>query len=757
MSGEPPYFANVRRAVLSGRPIVGIDLAEGDLMAAFVEAVRVSGRRDDLRLVYPGGLSGLGRIRFGARRIPPDLGGLDSFGRLALADVPLLDPDELGDPRLILLMEQQEDRSHDYVDGFLAAWISGAGKRGAPGPAVFTTTPDLVLGRDCFVALCGGEVGRVNALWICGGPDAVAAAVARSPADAETWRAAVARCDARCTVRHEGTAAIATGDGRAVMVRETGATGTPLGGGFVGVASIEVVETGEDGWPTGSEDATGSEEASPERLAAAARIAWRGGIEILRPSGGTTLALFRGRTGTLDLDPLIRGTCEEPLTDGALATLCRDLPLIRALSHDRARLHSQVVLRWVDSDPGLRVRRRDFVLTWPALTILVDDAEVRRAVDDGVEMLPVVGARVGGKGIARRLVGVPRLHSAFDHGDPLDAAFLAAVGHDRLPAAGDLGEWEGFVACADAMALAAACGGVSHVDASDAARLLLRIPGRGWSERYAAIHRPDAPVAEGVDFTVPNFAWESVGDFVTAFSTWVGALCPGVVRSTGFKLLCGYRSFPEIVAASDRWHELPHLHNAMGLHPDTRWPVPFDVLELEGGWSLRALSTMRDLVDEGRRDADASGMAGLSHCVASYGPDCLEGNSLILSLRREVEGIERRVGTIELTPFPDGAWTFGGVPHAIVQHRGHANAAPTRGAQAMVERALTLAVMLAPDGILPAPDRTDEVEARFLAADLVDEWRQVMPPDLAALPPEEMVARIRAVDAAMPVDPDHEA
>ncbi len=82
------------------------------------------------------------------------------------------------------------------------------------------------------------------------------------------------------------------------------------------------------------------------------------------------------------------------------------------------------------------------------------------------------------------------------------------------------------------------------------------------------------------------------------------------------------------------------------------------------------LTTPLDLVEEGQLGLDRAGMAGLSHCVGGYTPQCSAGFSSIVSIRR-VDGQGRqiaRLGTVEIKR--KGETLF------IEQHRGFDNTDP---------------------------------------------------------------------------------
>jgi hypothetical protein len=145
--------------------------------------------------------------------------------------------------------------------------------------------------------------------------------------------------------------------------------------------------------------------------------------------------------------------------------------------------------------------------------------------------------------------------------------------------------------------------------------------------------------------------------------------------------------------------------------------------------SLKHEAHMRSIVLSGRLILMAQ------QGVATYARACLEGRSLIVSLRRDVGGRAERASTIELVPGGDrgrglaAPFDVGGRPYAMIQHSGRENQAPPEGAAAAAERLrlrLALGDVAVDESALesrPAePDGTG-----IPARDLFPMWRRLLP------------------------------
>ncbi len=133
---------------------------------------------------------------------------------------------------------------------------------------------------------------------------------------------------------------------------------------------------------------------------------------------------------------------------------------------------------------------------------------------------------------------------------------------------------------------------------------------------------------------------------------------------------------------SRRWHALQGRIQAgiSALGRDrTRddWDAGIPGLTVNG-LTLRILSTEASLAEEGGSGVDASGMAGLGHCVGGYGPACRAGRTRIGSIEGcGVDGVRRRSSTVEFR-IDDGSVT-------VVQHRGAGNGPAPRECVELLE------------------------------------------------------------------------
>ena len=151
-----------------------------------------------------------------------------------------------------------------------------------------------------------------------------------------------------------------------------------------------------------------------------------------------------------------------------------------------------------------------------------------------------------------------------------------------------------------------------------------------------------------------------------------------------------------VLETAKRWHG---RQAAMALEiesisphvaPRHSWAAGFPaaVVESEDGlrsFDLVPLTSQRMLAEEGSRQADGHGMAGLAHCVGGrhFVRQCVRGESRILSVRETgSDGVVRRISTVEIG-IGDGAY-------AVVQHYGRKNAEPEQAARDAVARYLAM-------------------------------------------------------------------
>ena len=699
----------LRLAILAGLDVV-VDTA-GGLEPVAREAACVAGRLADLRVVHDTALTDLVRVR------PTSLRSARTR-HPALADVPLADPAEGAG---ILVVRSEDHTGHDggaFSEYLAAALRARRGRRGShSGPVLFTDRRPDPYGQGEGRALWGLDrlhVHRGEDDWASYTPGADAGLAT----DAD-WAAAVARRDwagGASVARLPGLACIQ--DGRRGVVAALG-DGGPL--------DLYVID--EYGWIWGMRVTFAMPANIP--LVELAEILWCGGV-------GAVQARFGRRwSGRLIRHPALRLREDHP----------EALPLVRCLV-DMPFLLSRTggpwdhaVARMLSRREGDHRARRDFALTWPAFARHLLEPGFAAEVDAGGETLPLVAGRIGvSQAVARRLVGrrtMPDCHLMGMPGDdPASAlrAFLEEIGHDRLPAQGDVEGWSGLCHGAEVTAGLLARAEATGPSPGAWARMLLAC-GRDWPSRILAI---DA--AAGTDEA-------GTGDFVAAFAAWLGDLSGRPVEpSRALAMLAGDGSYLRLAERSHRWHRGgPSRHGI----PDTvTWPVPFRRVDLGGGWHAACLDGPRALRDEGADGPDGDGIDGLRHCVGEYVQRCWSGKSLILSLRVEEGGAVRRASTVELYPEPTGKFDLSGHRFEVAQHFGRSNGPPCAEAMLALDR---LRAMLA-DGLVPVdagafaerPELPPGTAMRDGALANLDAWRGLMPRALAALDVEALAAMATA-------------
>jgi len=763
----------LRHAIMTGTPVIALDAGTGAVEAIAVEAARLAGRLDDLRLVHLAPPRAGRRLGPASRRLGPDavpspeeiaytlctLPTLEPFlpgpgfppmgtpdqtvteclGRLGtmppeLADLPPFETGEAFDGRhlVVLIGGNPCKGDRDYLEWLAFEAIGHARAKRLPDPMVFVTHGSDG-GLNGFRKLLDWTV--IPALR----PHEIAVAgpterVRRRPDLAETfaWRALAAPREA--VHRGEGLAWIREGD-RAVIARREPGSASSL---FWPIELFEVA----DGWCTGLYfEVTQSASFAPsdEFLSELCRTAWRGGLSGFL-SGAASISV--SRTSVM-LRPGERLLADPPgLSDGPVACAMRDLvdvPLLRAA---QCTLRGEIVLRRVGVDPARRAARRDFVLTYPSLSDLLLDEAVLAGVDAGIETLPLVAGRLGiHPAIARRLVGREEMPDACvslldtaGQGKYHPGPLLAAFGWDNLPKAGDAGEWAAFKGCLDRVT--APLSQIGAVPPSVIAGLVLGTKARGWA------HRLKRMCEVGGD---PR----DVSDFVRAFARLMFALGVRNPKYTqAFEILARHGSYPALVRASIAWHEQPDLSMSdHGPDPAATWPVPFGPVDLGDGWDAVPLGSMAALRDEGRHGSDATGMEGLAHCAATYGTVCASGRSLVISLRRTTETGTVRETTAELSRSTDGEWWFAGVPFVLAQHRGRRNGPPSEKAVEKLSRLRDLlhggTVALDPGALKPrtfVPVSRMPIEPE----DLLARWDRMLPDFLRGLQVAGFIERIES-------------
>ncbi len=135
------------------------------------------------------------------------------------------------------------------------------------------------------------------------------------------------------------------------------------------------------------------------------------------------------------------------------------------------------------------------------------------------------------------------------------------------------------------------------------------------------------------------------------------------------------RTFSSIMRLVENWHkELSIGNNGKGFtwrksrFNDFRYlEESYDSKNKHRIWRITELLSSMDLLAEGRM---------MNHCVSSYTSSCFHGKSSIWSLKRQVNGINKRVITIEVDPST----------YAIRQVRGRFNSAPNKKAIGIMKK-----------------------------------------------------------------------
>ena len=221
----------------------------------------------------------------------------------------------------------------------------------------------------------------------------------------------------------------------------------------------------------------------------------------------------------------------------------------------------------------------------------------------------------------------------------------------------------------------------------------------------------------------------------------------GSLAEAAARLLLGGRTLPALAELSARWHGradgIARLLAERAGDAAPTGPRLFAETEAGDGYRLASLATPRELVAEGSPGPDASGVAGLAHCVGGYAEAVARGLTAVVSLRRAVPGGYERVSTAEVDVGPVAQ----GLPPSIEQHRGRGNAAPGAAAEAALRRGLgavaaeahlRLAAHLAAG---PAPFDWSAAFACVRAwEEIRDAWAFAVPRPLRGAGPAELLA-----------------
>ena len=142
----------------------------------------------------------------------------------------------------------------------------------------------------------------------------------------------------------------------------------------------------------------------------------------------------------------------------------------------------------------------------------------------------------------------------------------------------------------------------------------------GWSERGQSVYKMLIKIRSDKEM----FEWDKLEDLIF--------FVKGQLTYNKNFSLKGY-TLASLVRRSDEWNRQRRAmeRRAMGEWKSARF-IPFKSVEYEDGqlvtFKMEELLTHRDLIIEG---------AKMSHCVGSYAPDCKEGSTRIVSLRRYQE------------------------------------------------------------------------------------------------------------------------
>jgi hypothetical protein len=694
----------IRHEILNGRSILAYDgTGDGSSVEAIVlEAARLCGREGDVRVVHVGAFARSfterGSRRLGVGSLPDpedfafvteDLVALEPFvpaapfpppgvpeGRthrhlaellsddVAMADLPPFDPDEAMDGRHLVVVVGGGgfERCHAYFTWLVFEAVGRAREENRSEPMAFLAkgvkSYDFGFGKllhwNCLPAV--GPEGVAT----CGEAGMVDRAIGPDLYDVLRWRALKAPHE----ILLSGDGHVHIADARRMVLARAMRSSTRPEATAVEIAEIadghvrSLCFSGvESDLPVRADDVMGE----------LCRTAWRCGLAVL---SGPAVRLFG--MGGQPVHRAVLGLLAEDGRDGGanVSALVRDRvdPALAAAASCVA--FPEAVVRRVDRDPERRTFRRDFVVTFPALSEAILDPAVLACVDGGREAIPTLAAHLSTTpAIVRRLVGreaVPGWSGAYPVG-----AFLEAFGHDNLPPQGDNRAWRAFLMCC--RMAASPLHRTGTVPPAMLAGLLLGVSAPDWPARLERLKATEIP-------------GEDVVDYICAFARLMdNAGCERPTYNKAFRLLSRHGSLLALMRASQAWHDEPVRQlDGSGPAPDATWPVPFAPVDLADGWRAMAIGSQAGLRDEGRSTPDRDGLPGLSHCVATYGTACATGQSVIVSLRRLDEGEEVRDSTVELSRSETGDWRMGGAMFRMVQHRGHRNAPPSPAAEARV-------------------------------------------------------------------------
>lgn len=342
------------------------------------------------------------------------------------------------------------------------------------------------------------------------------------------------------------------------------------------------------------------------------------------------------------------------------------------------------IYAWLAEQSVAGARRREFARTFPMLMPAVwaftGAEECRKAIDDGVSLLPSLNALIQGgdrqPGQYRVTSGHLRALRRSDWGIERDASsfqqMLPHIPPNKIPI-----DRESVRAC-EKMSLL--WGAANTAIAGRSYQTLLNGLDQNWagsldlmrSEFGRRLDRVDAAwLFDPADHFFTHVLVPAIALAHPEPPTWLGS----ALDTLSAKLVYRDLNIAGMIRQSDRWHRAI----LMAVDEPATW-LSWDRLFTsyvceKTGLAITCLGSSSELIDEGSPGKDAEGFHGLSHCVGSYNMKCASYECAILSIREQDNGSKgRRVSTVELGVNADGKLT-------VVQHAAFDNLAPSEAAE----------------------------------------------------------------------------
>ena len=377
MPSQPLFLPSLRHAILTGRPLVAVETATGELLAAVVEAARAAGREADLRIVLTPEVLREETEIAGTTRMDPDWPD-DTL------PAPVLRADEIDPSRSILVAAGMAEHAHPLGGRLAARMARLAAERGLPAPATLVHDSGETLDEAGQRALYGGhapvELGYVD---LYAPVDVAASFLAVPPIAGEAFAWAVARLETGAEVVEVDGCMACHGDGRLVVARRLALPTYHEHPARATSRVIEFREVGPNGWIRGVTCMEYGCDAA--KLALAIRLAWRGGLRALRLAEHERHGIVPRTTPLQE-----SGTCLVPdgkaaLPPGMMGMISRytDPALVAAIQGACHEAMGVAVFARVNADPAARQARRDFAMTYPALSRLLLRPDILACVDAG--------------------------------------------------------------------------------------------------------------------------------------------------------------------------------------------------------------------------------------------------------------------------------------------------------------------------------------------------------------------------------------